>query len=107
MVNPRGNENAKRIGFQKSDFQIIEQLGQGAHGTVFKVRSIRNNKVYVMKQINFSVAKPGGELQAAYKREALREVQLLKRLEHNPHVVKYYNSFMEDECLHIIMEYAE
>jgi serine/threonine protein kinase len=22
-------------------------------------------------------------------------------------VIKYYNSFLEDECLHIIMEYAE
>ena len=55
-----------------------------------------------MKQINFN-----STLKAGYKREALREVQLLRKLQNNPHVVKYYNSFMENYSLHIIMEYAE
>ena len=32
---------------------------------------------------------------------------MLLKLQHNPHVVKYYNSFLEEECLHIVMEYAE
>lgn len=53
-----------------------------------------------MKRINFNTVK------SSYKREALREVQLLRRLS-NPHVIRYYNSFMEDESLYIIMEYAE
>ena len=58
-----------------------------------------------MKQINFS--SKGSNLKASYKRQALREVHILMRLQNHPHVVKYFNSFMEDECLHIIMEYAE
>lgn len=57
-----------------------------------------------MKQINFNAT---GNLKAGYKKEALREVQLLRKLQSNPHVVKYYNSFMENDSLHIIMEYAE
>jgi hypothetical protein len=42
FVNPRGNENAKKIGCQRSDFQVLETLGKGAHGTALKVRSVRN-----------------------------------------------------------------
>jgi serine/threonine protein kinase len=72
-VNPRGNENAKRIGCQKSDFEVIEVLGKGAHGTALKVRSVKNGQIYVMKQINFSSKGPN-PLKAGYKRQALREV---------------------------------
>eukprot|EP00347_Sterkiella_histriomuscorum_P005633 403355851 len=100
IVNPTNNEHSKKIGCQCSDFEICEELGKGAHGVVFKVKSKKNNQYYVMKKINFN------NLKASYKKEALREVQLLRRLS-NPHIIKYYNSFMEEECLHIIMEYAE
>ena len=53
-----------------------------------------------MKKVNFNTLKP------SFKREALREVQLLKKLKH-PHIIKYHNSFVENEFLCIIMEYAE
>ena len=64
-----------------SDFDILDELGKGAHGVVFKVRSKRNGNLYVMKRVNFNNLKPN------YKREALREVQLMKKLA-NPHVIK-------------------
>lgn len=70
IVNPRGNENAKRIGCQKADFDNLEKLGKGAHGTVYKVRSKKNNQLYVMKEIDFATK----GMQIGYKREALREV---------------------------------
>jgi len=54
----------------------------------------------VLKRIDF------GRLKSTYRRETLREVQLLMRL-HNPLVVRYFNSFVEDEGLHIVMEHAE
>lgn len=68
IVNPTNNEYSKRIGCQSSDFEIIEELGKGAHGIVFKVKSKKNNMFYVMKRINFN------NLKASYKKEALREV---------------------------------
>lgn len=46
---------------------------------------------------------------------ALKEVQILKTVNH-PHIIKYlhyfkvtryYTSFMEEESMHIVMEYAE
>jgi serine/threonine protein kinase len=79
---------------------VIEELGKGAHGVVFKVKSRKNYQLYVMKRVNLNSLKP------SYRKEALREVQLMKRLQ-NPHIVRYYNSFMEGENLYIIMEYAE
>jgi len=36
----------------------------------------------------------------------VKEAQILKTINH-PHVIKYFTSFMEDGCLHILMEYAD
>ena len=68
IVNPFNNEYSKKIGCASADFEIIEELGKGAHGVVYKVRSKKNNQIYVMKRINFNNLKPN------YKKEALREV---------------------------------
>ena len=54
------------------DFETIEEIGKGAHGVVYKVRSKKNNQVYVMKKINFNF------LRTSNKQEALREVLILK-----------------------------
>jgi len=67
----------------------------------------------VLKKITLSHLKPKLQ-QAAYK-----EVQILKNLDH-PHIIKYdiyivyqnyhdryYNSFMEEDSIHIVMEFAE
>jgi NIMA (never in mitosis gene a)-related kinase len=40
------------------------------------------------------------------RREAMKEVQILKKLDH-PNIIKYYGSFVEDQSLFIVMEYAE
>jgi serine/threonine protein kinase len=81
IVNPLTNPNAKKIGCRCSDFEVLGELGKGAHGVVFKVKSLKNQQIYVMKKINFNNLKP------SYKKEALREVQLLRRLS-NPHVIR-------------------
>ena len=37
---------------------------------------------------------------------ALKEVMILQDLSH-PHIIKYYHSFIEQDCLYILMEYAQ
>ena len=36
----------------------------------------------------------------------MKEVQILKKLDH-PNIIKYLGSFVEEEALFIVMEYAE
>lgn len=83
-----------------SDFKILQELGKGSYGIVYKARSLLDKKEYVIKQIDLKI------LNAKHRKESLQEVQLLKRLSH-PNMIKYYNSFMEKEILFIVMEYAE
>ncbi len=71
LVDPKGNENAKRIGCCKGDFEVLEKLGRGAHGVVFKVRSRKNGQTYVMKIVDFTSSKDG---ESKVKRNAVREV---------------------------------
>lgn len=33
------------------DYHILENIGQGAFGKVFKVRRIQNNQIYALKKI--------------------------------------------------------
>jgi NIMA (never in mitosis gene a)-related kinase len=96
-----GNQKVSaEVGANTTDFEEVEMLGKGAHGVVTKVRSLKNGKIYVMKRINLVSCK-GKE-----RSESLREVVMLKKLEH-PHIIGYINSFIEDDSLFIIMEYAD
>jgi serine/threonine protein kinase len=41
-----------------------------------------------------------------HQKDALKEAQILRKLKHK-NIIKYYTSFVENECLYIIMEYAD
>jgi len=93
-------ENPDNLGSSLVDFKILEELGKGSYGIVYKVRSLINKKEYVIKKIDLKV------LNAKHRKESLQEVQLLKKLSH-PNMIKYYHSFLEKDILFIVMEYAE
>jgi NIMA (never in mitosis gene a)-related kinase len=67
---------------------------------VNKVLSLVDSKEYVMKKINIK------HIKIKHQKEALKEAQILRKVRH-PNIIRYYNSFVEDEHLYIIMEYAE
>ena len=83
------------------DFEILRELGEGAFGRVFKVRSKRNNKIYAMKQLN--IKKIRQENEKAYQL-AINEISFLEGLNH-PHIIKYYKNFTEGDFLYIIIEF--
>ena len=92
------------VGSKSEDFEIIQLLGEGGFGKVFKVISKINNKVYAMKvadldQLFFEQGERGVEL-------TLNESKFLTVLTH-PHIIKYYTSFKEDNLLYLIIENAE
>ena len=50
-----------QIGNKLEDFEILQMLGSGSFGEVFKVLSKLNNKVYAMKRINLDELRKEGE----------------------------------------------
>ena len=40
------------------DFRIVSELGRGSYGTVYKVTSLMNSQVYVLKKISLKHMKP-------------------------------------------------
>lgn len=57
-------------------------------------------KLYVLKKIPLSSAKL--KIQLA----AIREAQIMSQLSH-PNIIQFHTSFVEHDCLYILMEYAE
>ena len=37
---------------------------------------------------------------------AVKEAKIMSEMDDNPNVIKYYTSFLENDYLHILMEYA-
>ncbi|CAD8199171.1 unnamed protein product [Paramecium pentaurelia] len=88
------------IGSNLSQFTILNELGKGSYGVVYKVKSSQDGNIYVLKKINLT------HLKSKHQAEALKEAQLLRKLKH-PNIITYYMSFIEQDNLCIIMEYAE
>ena len=93
------NSEDSYIGAGLSDFKIHKELGRGSYGIIYKVESAINHQIYVMKKISMK------HMKAKHQKEALQEVLILKKMSH-PNIIKYYSSFIEEETLYIIMEYA-
>ena len=90
----------ENVGMKLSDFKILKELGKGSYGIVYTVRSYLDDNEYVMKKMELNHLKP------KQQRECYREVSISKKVNH-PNIIKYYSSFLEQETLYIIMEYAE
>lgn len=87
-------------GLRKEDFKVMEELGRGSFGVVYKVKYRGDNLFYVLKTVSLT------SLTAAKQKEALQEVTILRKVDH-PHIVRYYASFIEDNTLHILLEYID
>lgn len=70
-----------KIGTCMKDFNILAELGRGSYGTVYKVTSNKDEKVYVLKKICMK------HMKQKQQASALKEVQILKTL-HHIHIIK-------------------
>ena len=83
----------------RSDFDLGSRLGKGSFGEVFAAKRRKDGKLYVIKMIRIA------ELSQKEQRAAVNEVHVMASLS-SPYVVRYYDSFIEDGLLHIVMEYC-
>eukprot|EP00929_Paragymnodinium_shiwhaense_P021104 TRINITY_DN13852_c0_g2_i1.p1 TRINITY_DN13852_c0_g2~~TRINITY_DN13852_c0_g2_i1.p1 ORF type:complete len:591 (+),score=73.69 TRINITY_DN13852_c0_g2_i1:95-1774(+) len=77
----------------------VRVIGKGSFGTCFLVRD-KEGRMRVMKTVSLA------KLDRKHTEAATAEVTMLASLKH-PYVVRYHESFMEDQHLAIVMDYAE
>ena len=82
------------------NYTIIKVLGKGTYGVVYKAKKNNDNNIYVIKQISLE------GLNQSQINEVKLESKILKKIQ-SKYVVKYYESFEEDNKLNIVMEFCE
>ncbi|CAD8098460.1 unnamed protein product [Paramecium primaurelia] len=84
------------------DFQILQELGEGAYSRVFKIKRIADQQEYALKKVNLQ------SLSDKEKQNALNEVRILASVRH-ANVIQYKEAFLEEQSqtLCIVMEYAD
>ena len=97
ILEQRAQDSMERS--KLSDFETLNKLGAGSFGTVFRVRRLLDEKIYVIKDVRI------GELSFKEQEEAINEVNILAGLD-SQYIVGYYDSFIETGSLHIVMEYC-
>ena len=87
-----------KMGEKISDFEILKVLNEENNSLfISKVRSLNNNKIYAMKRIELKKLEVESE-------KCMEIMAKLKQL-NNPHIIKYYKTFEDNQNLYLIMEY--
>jgi len=82
-------------------FEILEKIGQGGFGSVYKIKEKHTLKIYAMKTI-----KAESYLNKANKIEELfREQKILKQLDHR-NIIRLHHAFQVKGKICLIMDYA-
>jgi NIMA (never in mitosis gene a)-related kinase len=80
-------------------YKIIERIGVGSYGRVYKVS--KNNTYYVLKEIPLNLSSAAQKINSVQN-----EADILSSLS-NKYVVKFYKSFKKNQNIYIIMEYCD
>ncbi|XP_076440668.1 serine/threonine-protein kinase Nek8-like [Babylonia areolata] len=81
-------------------YEKIRVVGRGAYGTVHLCCRLLDKKLVIIKQI------PVEQMTKEERQAALNEVKVLSML-HHINIIEYYENFLEDKALMIVMEYAQ
>lgn len=90
-----------RLAALMPDFEILELIGRGGMGAVFKVRQIRLNRTAALK-----VLPPERAADPAFIERFFREAQALAQLSH-PNIVDVFDMGQRGSYLYILMEYVD
>jgi serine/threonine protein kinase len=82
-------------------YQIIQQIGSGGMGDVFKARHNRLGRIVALKML-----KQEFSMNEQFRKRFYREASIMAELQH-PGIVGLFDYFEHDNSIFIIMEYAE
>ena len=82
------------------EFEIIDRVGSGQQGTVYRVREIATGDAYAMKETHIGVFGAN-----AKRREAYCEIETLAKMRH-PNVVSLKKAFQTSSEVQVVMELA-
>ncbi|EFJ43529.1 hypothetical protein VOLCADRAFT_65875 [Volvox carteri f. nagariensis] len=81
------------------DFELLQIIGRGAFGEVWLVRERLTKKLMAMKKLKKADMLRQGKVEHV---KAERNIMAILQ---DPYVVKLYYSFLDEECLYLVMEY--
>lgn len=81
-------------------YQILEKIGSGGMGNVYKGRETQSGRVAAVKVLTASLARESG-----FVERFNREIDAMRKLR-NPHIVTLYESGVEGENYYYAMEYV-
>ncbi|XP_032298250.1 serine/threonine-protein kinase Nek10 isoform X3 [Coturnix japonica] len=88
------------------NYAILEHLGSGAFGSVYKVRKHNGQNLLAMKEVNLHNPAFGKDKKdrESRVRNIVSELTIIKEQLYHPNVVRYYRTFLENDRLYIVME---
>ena len=85
----------------RANYKIMNVIGGGAFGKVFKILDTNSNKIYALKKIDLNNDETEENINSIEN-----EAKILKSI-HHENIVQYYDCFKEKDSFYIIMEYCE
>jgi len=83
-------------------YKFISQIGKGSFGIISKVQRIKDEKLFVSKEMFY------GKMSEREKKQLVAEVNILQSLKH-PYIVQYIDRIVDQkrQKIYIIMEYCK
>jgi predicted Ser/Thr protein kinase len=95
------NPQLEKIARQFPQLEILELLGQGGMGVVYKARQRHLNRLVAVK-----ILPPSADADPAFAERFTREAQALAQLNH-PNIVQVYDFGRTDEFFYFVMEFVD
>lgn len=94
------NEEILNRDIDLDSFKIVDEIGSGSFGTVFKVVKKNDNKVYAMKKLSKKLL-----MKKKMLKYAISECKIMKDL-HHPFVLELFYCFENSNYIFLILEYC-